>query len=286
VINEGDDRFHIDIGDSVKICWRCQRHGNGMTNWHVSIQAPTATGSPLPTTITTEKDAETVGIPLHERMSYLRVDKAKGNNAPPAKAVWRRFINVDLPNGDEVGVITPWDYPGQGEMVETNQKAEHVYLTILDRMTLAGRTVNARGGPNFAPHAFAKEPEALLAKVSKAALAAAQIRLFAAGKIRMEEYGSGNHRVRRIALVVKRNSAPRLGEGGGVPPPFLGGTLLPEPEGRVSRGIRGHYPMGISPHSPIVLPSHQACANCSRRRWIVAEQLLDLFVADRTYIAT
>jgi hypothetical protein len=151
--------------------------------------------------VMSEKDADMAGILAHERMSYIRVDKAKGNNAPPAKAVWRRLVNVDLPNGDEVGVITPWDFPGQGEGSEASNKAELVYLSILERFTLAGRSVNDTSGPSYAPAAFAKEPEAQLAKVSKAALQAAQIRLFAAGKIRMEEYGAGKHRVRRIARV-------------------------------------------------------------------------------------
>ena len=59
-------------------------------------------------------DAMQLAIPEHERMQYFRVDKAKGNNAPPSQAVWRRFVNVDLANGDDVGrrravhVARPW----------------------------------------------------------------------------------------------------------------------------------------------------------------------------------
>jgi RecA-family ATPase len=146
--------------------------------------------------IMTERDAEAAGIPTHERSAYVRVDKAKGNNAPPGKAVWRKFVNVSIANGDEVGVLTPWDYPGQS--TATDELADRVYLDILDRITLAGRTANDRSGPNYAPNVFAKEPEALLAKVGKAALAAAQIRLFAAGRLKVEEQGSSGRRVRRI----------------------------------------------------------------------------------------
>ena len=59
-------------------------------------------------------DAEGVGIAELERTSYFRVDRAKANNSPPAKsATWRKFINVDLPNSDEVGVIIPWEFPSQ-----------------------------------------------------------------------------------------------------------------------------------------------------------------------------
>jgi hypothetical protein len=44
VVDEGDGQYHVDIGDGVLICWQSKRHGNGMTNWRVTIQAPTATG--------------------------------------------------------------------------------------------------------------------------------------------------------------------------------------------------------------------------------------------------
>jgi hypothetical protein len=63
----------------------------------------------------TKTDAEGVGIPEFERASYFRVDRVKGNNAaPPSAAIWRKFVNVDLPNSDEVGVVVPWEFPGQG----------------------------------------------------------------------------------------------------------------------------------------------------------------------------
>ena len=62
-----------------------------------------------------EKEASDLALQEHERAKYFRVDKAKGNYSPAIKAVWRQFINVELPNGDDVGVVTPWNYPGQGE---------------------------------------------------------------------------------------------------------------------------------------------------------------------------
>jgi hypothetical protein len=76
-------------------------------------------------------------------------------------------------------------------------------------MTAAGRTVNDSGGPNYAPNIFAKEPQAQLAQISKASFLAAQIRLFAAGKLRVEERGSSGHRVRAIVRVVPK---PEQGE--------------------------------------------------------------------------
>ena len=57
----------------------------------------------------TSKDAENFGVPEHERASYFRVDRVKGNKAPPSKAVWRHFVSVALMNEDEVcrGAVAP-----------------------------------------------------------------------------------------------------------------------------------------------------------------------------------
>jgi len=131
------------------------------------------------------------------RSNYLRIDRGKANYSPPAKAaIWRQFVNVDLPNGDGVGVVTPWSFPGQDgapspERVEAERKAEHVFLEVLRRLALAGRFVGEKGTYN-APHVIAKEREAKVARVGKAALDAAMRRLFDKGKIRIEEYVMAN----------------------------------------------------------------------------------------------
>jgi hypothetical protein len=152
----------------------------------------------------TKADAEGVGIPEFERTSYFRVDRVKGNNAaPPSAAIWRKFVNVDLPNSDEVGVVVPWEFPGQGaapspQKAEAERKVEAVFLTLLDRFATDGRNVSDRG-PTSAPALFAKEPEARAAKLGKAPLAEAMRRLFASAKIRMEPYGRTDHGKQRIA---------------------------------------------------------------------------------------
>jgi len=147
--------------------------------------------------VMSSKDAENAGIMDIERANYFRIDRAKANYSGPAKtATWRQFVNVDLPNGDNVGVVTPWLFPGQDgmpspEKAEAERKAEHVFLEILRRLTLAGRFVGERGAYN-APHVFAKEREAKIAKVGKAALSAAMVRLFDKAKIRIEDYIMAN----------------------------------------------------------------------------------------------
>jgi hypothetical protein len=150
----------------------------------------------------TERDAEAAGIPEHERTAYFRVDKVKGNNSPAAKAVWRRFVNVDLPNTDEVGVVVPWDFPGQGapseQMAAAEQAAENLFTQLLARFTLQGRLVSDRAGSNYAPLLFSREAEAKATKIGKEALAAAMRRLFAKNRIRVDASGKGGRHVHWI----------------------------------------------------------------------------------------
>ena len=153
----------------------------------------------------TAKDASDAGIPEHERTSYFRVDRVKGNNAAPDKAVWRRFVNIELPNTDNVGVVVPWLFPGQDTpseaMTEAARIADGVFLQLLVRLTLEGRTISDRPGANYAPLLFSHEAEAKTAKVGKKALAEAMRRLFKEKRIRAESSGEGGHRVHRLVIL-------------------------------------------------------------------------------------
>jgi RecA-family ATPase len=140
-----------------------------------------------------EKDAEAAGCVGIDRMLRFRVDGCKGNYAPPQAATWRQFVNVTLSNSDDVGVVAPWDFPGQGEntpeKAAADQRAEHVFLSLLDKFLARDINVSAKAGASYAPARFAEEREARVAKVSKAALKAAMSRLFDAGRIRTETVG-------------------------------------------------------------------------------------------------
>ena len=62
----------------------------------------------------TTLEAETAGIATDMRGYYLRVDRGKANYLPPAvKSTWFHLASVTLDNGDDVGAIEPWIYPGQ-----------------------------------------------------------------------------------------------------------------------------------------------------------------------------
>jgi RecA-family ATPase len=143
-----------------------------------------------------ERDAESAGCTETERLSRFRVDRAKGNYSPAQAATWRQFLSVELANGDDVGVVAPWHFPGQGEntpeKAAADQKAEHVFLQLLDKFLARNMNVSANSGHNYAPAKFAEEQEARIAKISKAALKAAMRRLLDAGRIRTEPIGRGD----------------------------------------------------------------------------------------------
>jgi RecA-family ATPase len=149
-----------------------------------------------------EKDAEAAGCTEVERLSRFRVDRAKGNYSPAQAATWRQFVSVELINGDDVGVVAPWNFPGQGEQTPekaaADQKAEHVFLQLLDKFVARGINVSANAGANYAPAKFAEEREAKAAKVSKAALKTAMNRLLDAGRVRTEPFGRGDRESHRL----------------------------------------------------------------------------------------
>jgi hypothetical protein len=59
----------------------------------------------------TDEEAGLAGVPQDQRGFYFRTQNDKANLAPPDTAEWYRMNNVDLANGDQVGVACPWTWP-------------------------------------------------------------------------------------------------------------------------------------------------------------------------------
>ena len=132
----------------------------------------------------TTTEAEDAAIPKDLRGFYLRVDRGKANYLPPAvKSTWFHLASIVLDNGDDVGAVEPWTYPGQGgapnEAREATQKRVDVlFLRLLAAFTLRGdRVSDAHQAARYAPKAFAETPEALAEGLPAAAFAAAMARL-------------------------------------------------------------------------------------------------------------
>jgi hypothetical protein len=58
-----------------------------------------------------EDEAAKLNVDEDERFFYFRVDNDKANLAPPERGDWYRMNNVDLENGDSVGVACSWTPP-------------------------------------------------------------------------------------------------------------------------------------------------------------------------------
>lgn len=79
----------------------------------------------------TEDEAGLAGIPQDQRGFYFRTQNDKANLAPPERAEWFRMNNVDLANGDKVGVATPWNWPELFDGIST-AKAQAVQRAVAD----------------------------------------------------------------------------------------------------------------------------------------------------------
>jgi hypothetical protein len=68
----------------------------------------------------TKEEGERAGIEPDKRGFYFRTQNDKANLAPPEAADWHRMNNVELDNGDSVGVACPWQWPDSFEGVTTS----------------------------------------------------------------------------------------------------------------------------------------------------------------------
>lgn len=64
-----------------------------------------------------DDEAAKLNVPAADRFFFFRVDNDKANLAPPERGDWYRMNNVDLDNGDSVGVACAWTPPDAFEGV-------------------------------------------------------------------------------------------------------------------------------------------------------------------------
>lgn len=67
----------------------------------------------------TKEEGERAGIAPDQIGFHFRTQTDKTNLAPPEAADWHRMNNVELANGDQVGVACPWRWPDAFEGVST-----------------------------------------------------------------------------------------------------------------------------------------------------------------------
>lgn len=72
----------------------------------------------------TKEEADKAGIPPEQVKYHFRVDNDKSNLAPAERADWYRMNNVDLDNGDQVGVACSWQMPDTFEGISVRDTME------------------------------------------------------------------------------------------------------------------------------------------------------------------
>ena len=105
--------------------------------------------------IMTDKEAESVGVPIDMKNWYIRIDDAKGNMSPPAsKASWLQRESIMLDNGDafepgdNVGVVANWTPPDAFDGISPERARE--LLTIIEKGLKDGVRYSKNKGKRWA----------------------------------------------------------------------------------------------------------------------------------------
>ncbi len=101
-----------------------------------------------------KEEADKAGISPEQAKFHFRTDNDKANLAPPEAADWYRMNNVDLDNGDSVGVACSWQMPalfdgvsvrdtmamqklvGEGDWRESAQSSQWVGIAAAEALRL------------------------------------------------------------------------------------------------------------------------------------------------------
>jgi hypothetical protein len=138
----------------------------------------------------TVEEAEKAGVEEYERERHVKVTPAKRNySATSAPPQWIRIENLIINNGDDVGVIGPWEWPGHDPAAfeAAVQRAERVFLEVMPRLKNRGQRLSNKKGINYAPKVLMAEPEAEESRVNETSLAEAMKRLLDKGILRVEK---------------------------------------------------------------------------------------------------
>jgi RecA-family ATPase len=156
---------------------------SGSTAWHNSVRARAYLTSEA------AEDGTDTGL--------RQLDFKKNNYGPISASVTLQWKAVG-----KAGVYLPVGSGSTLDKAAADSRAEHLFLDLLRRYNGQERFVSHKPGPSYAPALFAKEDAAqkLAAKdgARRNALADAMNRLFAARKIKVENYGKPSRPYNKI----------------------------------------------------------------------------------------
>lgn len=133
---------------------------------------------------------------------YMRAD-----NEDPELRILEFKKNQYGPLGDSIplryknGVFIPEPRGGSLDPQVAEQRAEQVFLDLLDRFARDGRAVTDKVCSTYAPTVFADEQEAKARNITKDMLKSAMLRLFASSKIKIVTDGPPSRPRTRLVIV-------------------------------------------------------------------------------------
>ena len=97
----------------------------------------------------TSSEAEEAGVQEYERERHVRVTPAKRNySATAAPPNWIKIENLLISNGDDVGVVIPWTWPGHDPAAfeAAVRRAEGIFIEVATRLIKRGHRLSDKGG--------------------------------------------------------------------------------------------------------------------------------------------
>jgi hypothetical protein len=152
-------------------------------------------------------EAKALGIPDLERNRYVRLDDAKTNQfLASGQAKWFKRASVDLPNGEQVGVLEPVDLGANNRNSLCQLLANRIMVAALE----AGRKLSPKTKATNSAAAYCVENQGK-DDFTKAEFAKALVEL-RGFDFDVEEYKSGGKSAERYVLV---GHGGRLADGSG-----------------------------------------------------------------------
>lgn len=152
-------------------------------------------------------EAKALGIPDLERNRYVRLDDAKANQfLASGQAKWFKRTSVDLPNGEQVGVLVPSNLGANNRTAQCQLLASRIMVAALE----AGRKLSpsTKAGNSAAAYCVENQGESDFTKAEFAKALAA----ISGFDFDIEDYASGGKTAERYVLV---GQAGRFADGSG-----------------------------------------------------------------------
>jgi len=145
-------------------------------------------------------EADAAGIASQkDRRQYFRCDRDKANMAPAEDASWWYIGNVEIENGDHVGVVETWEFPKTADLTVADIKAIRLDVQNSDIVGTAYMLGSRASDGRWIGCAFAKRLGLDAAKDAKR-ISPLIIRCLNSGALHVVERKGANRKLRKFVV--------------------------------------------------------------------------------------